>query len=1042
MIQSAIGTEGFMEVTVVHLSDLHFKNDTQNRLRLSCLLADLEKLRGSGALYTVLTGDLVNAGDEETFDLLLDMLVGPLLEMGHEVFVVPGNHDVQRAVADRSFCDCVLADKASSYLFTDQAGPRDGHFNLAFDALANYRDFEDLFGPYDQQSYWGYAATRGSVSFVGLNSAWLCCARPKGETDRGALRVEPAVLEKLIKSLPDDTLRVALLHHPLDWLEETTRSAVNDLLIKHIDLVLFGHVHANDAVGQIKGSDNSVFLQAPPLRADWSKGTNGYAIVRADANHKRFEVQYRSYSKSLRTFVVGEDFATAGKMHPRPEDANFFRNSPPLSALLRRFAETENVDYLDWYRAHIRSKSKITGSFVVPKVHHVTAAQDAPFLDPPQSLTHVVAQSGRDQFFVAPLDAGSTTAAFLTFKHLSETFQAHRQVPAYFDAGREAINKASLLRKITQTTPIRYSYKEVEQLVEQGAVVVVVDGLCLGDVEQFNLFRETVDRHLPNIRFVFFLSTERRGVSPTGAGEPRLSPAEDEVYEFAELDVDGIRSMIAMRIPDKADAAREGVVSHVVESFRQMDEPIFASTVAVVIETITQDPEFTPLNKARLLERYVECLLGRFDLEDVREGTFSSSDKIKFLAFVARQLLVENDVGMDEGQWDELVSNYQTRFMIELPNQLLEEFLDKGLLTMDGGKITFRGDHLFSFFVAQEMKRDADFAESLVEGSGVFRHYREIVVYGELEGTNVAKVLDGVYREICDIEETLLENYSRIGVDLTAEWKAACNEAEAKAVSKSLDEAATGLGSADATAEGADRHDNAELAQIDRRRGVAERQEVQESEAKLLVGMRLYGLLLKNALHLEAHDKLRHLKKLYESAELWVGFMCAAREAIGRHPIVIAGGVRFINFGAASDPERSYRDFKFNAPSTVSRLIAGTLRNPQLAIAIRNLIGDLDPMSQLFARDVLLELPGDQNRDVYLGSLKTEKDINLVTCALRMLRSRYLSAGRNHDRRNHLESIVDGISKDPRVAKRVNFFKLKKARLVQDLRGKAPKGAE
>lgn len=270
---------------------------------------------------------------------------------------------------------------------------------------------------------------------------------------------------------------------------------------------------------------------------------------------------------------------------------------------------------------------------------------------------------------------------------------------------------------------------------------------------------------------------------------------------------------------------------------------------------------------------------------------------------------------------------------------------------MESGEITFRGDHLFSFFVAQQMKRDADFAASLVQGPGLFRHYREITVYGELEGTNVGEVLNQVFNELGEIETTLLENYSRTGIDLTDEWRAACAETEADATSKSLDEAATGLGNANATAESSDKYDNAELGKIDRRRGIAERQVVREAEARLLVGMRLYGLLLKNALHLEAPEKLRHLSKLFAAAELWVGFMCACRSFIGRHPIVIAGGVRFINYGAVVDPERSYRDFKFNAPNTVSGLIAGTLRNPQLAIAIRSLIPTLEPMSSLFARD-------------------------------------------------------------------------------------------
>jgi hypothetical protein len=429
-----------------------------------------------------------------------------------------------------------------------------------------------------------------------------------------------------------------------------------------------------------------------------------------------------------------------------------------------------------------------------------------------------------------------------------------------------------------------------------------------------------------------------------------------------------------------------------------MDEPIFASTVAVVLDTLTQDPDFKPLNRARLIERYVECLLGRFDLEDVREGTFSSSDKMNFLGFVARKLLEEELVGMNEAKWSEIFADYQTHFLIELPSKLLDEFLEKGLLTMEGGEITFRGDHLFSFFVAQQMKRDQKVAGSLVQSGGLFRYYREIVVYGELEGTNVGGVLDIVCSHLAEIETTLLENYSRAGIDLTDEWRAACAEGEGDTASKSFVEAATSLGSANATAAGADRHYNAELAQVDRRRGIAERQAVRKAEAQLLVGMRLYGLLLKNALHLQAAEKLRHLGKLYEAAELWLGFMCAGRAAIGRHPVVLAGGVRFINSGAVVDADRSYRDFKFNAPATVSRLIADALRNPQLAVAIRRLIPSLTPLGQLFARDVLLELPSTRNREAYLTSLSEAADINIVTCPLRTLRLKYLAAGRNRDR--------------------------------------------
>jgi hypothetical protein len=114
-------------------------------------------------------------------------------------------------------------------------------------------------------------------------------------------------------------------------------------------------------------------------------------------------------------------------------------------------------------------------------------------------------------------------------------------------------------------------------------------------------------------------------------------------------------------------------------------------------------------------------------------------------------------------------------------------------------------------------------------------------VYGELEGTNVLDVLNEIFGELSHIETNLQESYAEIGINLNSEWRAACTDTGADADSKSLEEAATRLGSASATAESSDNHDNAELQTIDRRRGVAERRSVREAEARLLVGMNYTG---------------------------------------------------------------------------------------------------------------------------------------------------------------------------------------------------------
>lgn len=235
----------------------------------------------------------------------------------------------------------------------------------------------------------------------------------------------------------------------------------------------------------------------------------------------------------------------------------------------------------------------------------------------------------------------------------------------------------------------------------------------------------------------------------------------------------------------------------------------------------------------------------------------------------------------------------------------------------------------------------------------------------------------------------------------------------------------------------ADRRDNERLASVLRRRGIARRHEVAEAEARLLVAMKLYGQLIRNALHIPAADKLRHLAKLYDAAEVWVGFMSAAREHIGSSPVTVAGGVRFINNGALFDREKSIADFKYNAPNSVSRVLADATKNPQLSVAVRSVLPQLSDMGALFAREALLTIPSPDNQIAYLKSIRGAQNRTLVTASIRALRREYLGSGRNSDMRRHSEGIVDGIRSAVGERALGDFNTLQKQKLVRDMKAVA-----
>jgi hypothetical protein len=201
--------------------------------------------------------------------------------------------------------------------------------------------------------------------------------------------------------------------------------------------------------------------------------------------------------------------------------------------------------------------------------------------------------------------------------------------------------------------------------------------------------------------------------------------------------------------------------------------------------------------------------------------------------------------------------------------------------------------------------------------------------------------------------------------------------------------------------------------------------------------MRLYAQLVRNALHIPADDKLRHLEKLYRAAEIWVGFMSAARSHIATSPVTVAGGVRFINYGAVINRAKSVAEFKFNAPNSISRILAESTKNPQLSVALRTVLPTLSEMGAMFAREALLALPTKPNQQAYLASVVASKDKTLLTASMRTLKREYLGSGRNTELRGHTTGIVDGIRKAVGDRALGNPDSLHKQRILRDMKAVA-----
>ena len=1027
-----------MHITLIHLSDLHFDNNADSRNRVDLVYEDIVKeTRLDGNVVILFTGDLVQSGKREQFQLLFDKLLVRLSEISKGITIVPGNHDVQYGLADPKQAMELLNDKESSYLFSGSSFVQTPYGDKSNGPLSNYMDLEDLFDPYQERNFFGFTKLVGDLSIVGMNSAWLSHERESNDSDRGNLRVEPHILKEYSEGLSKNSFRVLLLHHQLDWLEENSRSEIRSLAIKNFDLVLFGHEHTADATSLIQQENGVSMVQSPPLCSNYSKGTNGYSIIRCDPETKTIEITYRSYSESRREFVSGEDFAKGGVYYPTERDEKHFKIKPPLSALAQKFIESDEPDYTSWYGENIRSKSRHIDEFITPNIMRVVSVDGGERLEPPSSLTQLFSKSTKDQFVIAPADSGLSTSAFLTLKGIAQQVKDTGVIPVFFDAEDSKIYKSAILRSMTQTCMAKYTSTEMQHLADQGSVRLIVDGLNLSNPDLFNEFRETMKKCFPKVRIVAFVRTEKVNQAIAGDKDPDISPIKDEVFALAELNAGQVREIISIH-PDMSndEIIVNDLSNRTLESLEQINEPVFPSTVAVLVETLSRDNDFRPINKARLLDRYVECLLGRFEMEDVREGVFSSHDKIQLLSYIARKLLERDKYGLSHDEWNRDISEYEETYLIKLPKNLLQEFEEKGLMVSEDGQITFRADYLFSYFIAYQMKSDDVFAKNLISGDGLYRHGEEVIFYAELEGTNKAKVLEPLYEQANILKEELFEQYKNEGIDLTTEWKNAV--VEKKADTEKLVVELENADKIDPDPKIADARASERLATVIRSRGIRRRQDVVETEQRLLIAMKMYSRLIRNAQNIKGDDKIEHIRRLYDVAEMWVGFMMSARHDIASSYIHVAGGVRFINKGAILDRAKSIADFKYNGPNSVSTVLAEAMRNPQLSPALQRALPKLSPMGALFAREVLLGLPSDDNINAYLDSIKMSKENEtLLVASLRRLRQEYLESGRNTAVKNHTLGIINRVIKISGEIGKItigDLEQLKRRHLLRDLK--------
>ncbi len=278
---------------IIHLSDIHFRRrdvttalDPNFHLRNEILrdVAEFREGRGPADLL-VISGDTAFAGHPDEFEYATEWLKQVCQACGADfrnVFVVPGNHDVVRDIADGELVQLIhnrikqtpeneLKAKIADYLQNGEIT------SLLYKSLNNYNVFAnqffcDMLPPDRTRATRDFKLNDGStLRLWGINSAFVSSSRDT----LGELFVDPATFQITRHA---GVINMVVTHHHPSWLRQ--RQDVEDHFGDVAHIQVFGHIHTN----RIERDPHYLRLTASALHPEQNEARwePGYNIIKLD----------------------------------------------------------------------------------------------------------------------------------------------------------------------------------------------------------------------------------------------------------------------------------------------------------------------------------------------------------------------------------------------------------------------------------------------------------------------------------------------------------------------------------------------------------------------------------------------------------------------------------------------------------------------------------------------------------------------------------------------------------------------------------------
>lgn len=767
-------------LTILHISDFHYstRKRREQGIVVDALIRDLETLcvghrRPDVVLFS---GDLVQAAGvdlhSDAYDFLLERVLKATGCSEERLFITPGNHDLSwkgleehgdalrawrgvigqsdemariNALYEERAFDAPVAAKFAEYLELDQY--------LRSGGRGVERRLQTAFVTVDR-------IEAIDVDLVTFNTAVFSSGGHKAfDADERKLVVPEYAVMEAVKALTPDSFRLFVTHHPFAHLSEVSARYLEGEITRHADLHLFGHMHDPQPRKVVGLKGEVVSNQAGALFTSRTDYYDGYALITVDRQDRLTETLVRSYFKERDEFDEGVDLVEGGRWWSSEEAKRHFRTiaSPVAEGAFREHLAGPALTALLARETGDGGDGDLHERFVAPPLLRHVIAETNPEdekveIETPVPFDDVVRGDTNLILYARPEYGRTTLLKQIRYGLLKQAAEiGFPRLPVLIDFRDISSNVDNMLRKVKGGAEAAPETSNVEALLKLGHACVLIDDVHFGDTNRMRILRQFVERY-PKARYV--LSSPQGSATNMGAFVNPGMPVGFEFVEVREFRRDNMRQLL--RRDDRCTDV-EHWLDRLQTEFLEINLPFTAANGSILIEILSQKHNFTPTNRAVLMEQFVDSTLRKASIEQSRRETFDYTNKTDLLSHIAAWMAKRDEyVPPREELRAEMRSYVDARGLNVALDDLFAEFQTARIfVSKSEDRMAFRYRGVMEYFIALRMTADQDFRAWVLDEQRYLRFINEIQYYA------------GKLRNDAALVDLVAERHARIMAEVT-----------------------------------------------------------------------------------------------------------------------------------------------------------------------------------------------------------------------------------------------------------------------------------